>query len=70
MDLCERSTWRPGARVAQRWWEQAGIYLEGVKKRAAAAEAATGSELNLDSGREESSGASGLRGVEWNVVEG
>ena len=56
--------------MAQRWWEQAGIYLEGVKKRAAAAEAATGSELNLDSGREESSGASGLRGVEWNVVEG
>ena len=63
LDLCERSTWWPGARVAQRWWEQAGIDLEGAKKRAAAAEAATDSELNLDSGREESSGASGLSGA-------
>ena len=37
LDLCERSAWRPGARVYQRWWEQAGIYLEGAKKRTAAA---------------------------------
>ena len=25
MDLCERATWRPGARVSRRWWEQAGV---------------------------------------------
>ena len=69
LDLCERSTWRLEARVARRWWEQAGIDLEGANKRAAAAEAATDSELNLDSGREESSGASGLRGAEWSGAE-
>ena len=23
MDICEHSTWRPGAMVSQRWWEQA-----------------------------------------------
>ena len=39
LDLCERSAQRPGARVSQWWWEQAGIDLEGSKKRAA--EAAT-----------------------------
>ena len=38
LDLCERYDQRPGARVYQRWWEQAGIDLEGAKKRAAAAE--------------------------------
>ena len=36
MDLCERSTRRPGARVSRRWWEQDGLYMEGAKKRAAA----------------------------------
>ena len=25
MDLYEKATWRPGARVARRWWEQTGI---------------------------------------------
>ena len=35
--LCERSSWRPGAWVSWRWWEQIGLYLEGAKKRAAAA---------------------------------
>ena len=37
MDLCERSARRLGAKVYQRWWEQAGLDLEGAKKRAAAA---------------------------------
>ena len=37
LDLYERSAWRPGARVSQRWWEQDGLDLEGVTKRAAAA---------------------------------
>ena len=40
LDLCERSTRRPGARVSRRWWEQADLDLEGEKKMAAAAEAA------------------------------
>ena len=63
LDLCERSTWRPGARVSRRWWEQARIYLEGAKKRVT--EAATDSEWESDLGREESSGESGSSGVEW-----
>ena len=41
MDLCKRSTRWPGARVSRRWWEQAGIDLEGAKK-------ATVSELELE----------------------
>ena len=36
MDLYEQSDWRPGAWVSQQWWEQGGLYLEKVKKRAAA----------------------------------
>ena len=35
LDLCERFSWRPGAWVSRRWWEQDGLYLEGSKKRAA-----------------------------------
>ena len=46
LDLCERSTRRPGARVSWRWWEQAVIYLEGTKKREA--EAATALESEWD----------------------
>ena len=33
LELCKRSTWRPGARLSWRWWEQSGIDLEGAKKR-------------------------------------
>ena len=43
LDLCERATRRPGARVSLQWWEQDGIDLEGEKKRAA--EKTTISEL-------------------------
>ena len=39
MDLCERYNHMMGARVSQRWWEQAILYLDGSKKRAAAAAA-------------------------------
>ena len=45
LDLHERSARRPGDRVSWRWWEQAGLDLEGVKKRATDAAA--------DSDREE-----------------
>ena len=61
LDLCERATRRTGARVSRRWWEQAGIDLEGVKKMAAEVEADLESDLDL--GREESSGASGSSGA-------
>ena len=67
LDLCERYTRKPGVRVSRRWWEQAGIDLEGAKKRAA--EAATDSESESDLGGEESSGASGSSGAEWSGVE-
>ena len=43
MDLCERSDWRPGARVSWRWWEQDGLDLDGANKRASA-------EVELDRG--------------------
>ena len=39
MDLCEQATRRRGERVSRRWWDQAGIDLEEVKKKEA--EAAT-----------------------------
>ena len=39
LDLCEQSARMPGSRVSRRWWEQAGIDLEGAKKRAAEAAA-------------------------------
>ena len=44
MDLCERSAWRPGARVSRRWWEQDGIYMEGAKKSAEVAAYSEGEE--------------------------
>ena len=33
MDLCVKSSWRPGAWVSLRWWEQDGLDLEGGKNR-------------------------------------
>ena len=45
LDLCERSARRPGAKVSQRWWEQYGLDLEGVKKKAAAAAESYGEEM-------------------------
>ena len=74
MELCEHSTWRPGARVSWRWWEQAGIDLEGAKNRAAEAatvlESKSYSDSNADLGREEESrGASVSSGAEWSGAE-
>ena len=65
LDLYEQATWRTGARVSQRWWNQAGIYLEGENKRKVATATVSESELDLESnsdpgGEEESRGASGL----------
>ena len=47
LDLCERSTRRPGARVSWWWWDQAAINLEGSNKRTT--EAATVLDLESDS---------------------
>ena len=63
LELCQRSAWRPGARVSQRCWEQVGVDVEGVKK--SATEAAIDSKSDSDLGREESSRASGSSGAEW-----
>ena len=51
-------------RVYLRWWEQAGIELEGAKKRATEATTDSESGSDSDSGGEESSGVSGLSGAE------
>ena len=64
MDLCEQATQRPGERVSRWWWDQAGINLEGAKKRSAEAATVLESESDLESnadlgGEEESRGASG-----------
>ena len=66
MDLCNQSTWQPGARLYQRWWEHSGIDLEGAKKRAVEAATVSESESYSDSGRKESSRASG---AEWSGAE-
>ena len=72
LDLCERSTWRHRARVSWRWWEQAGIDLEGANKRAAEAATVLESELESDAdpgGEEDSIRASRPSGTEWSGVE-
>ena len=39
LDLYEKATQRPGARVLRRWWEQTGIDWKVARERAEAAEA-------------------------------
>ena len=46
LDLCKQATRRPGAQVSRRWWEQAGIDLEGARKQAAVS--ATRSEMESE----------------------
>ena len=74
MYLCERATLWPGVRVSRRWWDQAGIDLEGEKKRSAevatVSESELDSELNTDMGvEEESRGTSRSSGAEWSGTE-
>ena len=47
LDLCDRYARRPGARVSWRWQKQAGLDLEGEKKRAAAAVAESDGEETI-----------------------
>ena len=72
MDLCERATRRLEARVSRRWWYQAGIDLEGAKKRAEATMTRSETDLEEESdvesngdlgGEEESQGDSGSSGA-------
>ena len=44
LDLCEVSEWAPGALVGMRWWEQAGINMEGARESAEAAAGRGGGE--------------------------
>ena len=37
LDFCEAMERNQGAWVGMRWWENAGIYLEGARKTAAEA---------------------------------
>ena len=78
--LCERANRWSGESVSWKWWEQAGIDLEGAKKQSAEAmkvleselesEAESDVESNEDSGiEEEYKGASGLSGAEWSGAE-
>ena len=45
LNLCDRSTWRPEARVSKLWWGQYGIDMEGAKKREAETTMISESEL-------------------------
>ena len=49
MDLCERDTWKMGAKASRRWWEKACIDLEGAKKMAAKVAAVSESESDSES---------------------
>ena len=42
MDLCLAAKQRPGPRVKIRWWEQDGIYLDGMRTAAREAERTEG----------------------------
>ena len=53
LDLCEKSTWRPGARVARRWREQTGIDCKQSRERSAAVAAEPGTEAVSDSESED-----------------
>ena len=78
MDLCERATWRPGARVSWSWWEQDDIDLEGAKKRVAETtpilDSESEEEADVESnehlgGEEESQGEIESSGAEWSGVD-
>ena len=64
--------------MSRRWWEQAGIDLEGERKRAAESttrleteseEELHGEPNGVTGGEEEYQGASGSSGAEWNWAE-
>ena len=76
--LCERATWRPGARISRRWWEQTGIDLKGSREKATVAAAETKSESDSEDdpdgasgggGEEEPQVVSGSSGAEWREAE-
>ena len=76
LDLCEQAIRRTGAWVYRRWWEQAGIDLEGARKQAAVSAARSDTESEEESvgaarggGGEESQGVSGYSGSGRRMIE-
>ena len=69
--LCERSTQMPGARVSWRWWEQAGIELEGDKEKGGRGSDGFGVGVGLGLGRgpRRRGGVEWSERVEWSGVE-
>ena len=69
LDLCEGARAREGAKVPQRWWEQAGINWEKAKAKGEEKDMTDGTETGTDTEREEEredkSRASGSSGAEW-----
>ena len=64
--------------VSRKWWGQAGIDLEGARKRAEESmtrleteseEESDGEPNGVAGGEEESQGASGSSGAEWSGAE-
>ena len=48
LDLCEGARAREGAKVPQRWWEQAGIYWEKAKAKVEETDMTDGTETGTD----------------------
>ena len=69
LDLCEGARAREGAKVPQRWWEQAGINWEKAKAKGEETDMTDGTETGTDTEgeeeREDESRASGSSGAEW-----
>ena len=69
LDLCKGARAREGAKVPQRWWEQAGIYWEKAKAKGVETDITDGTETVTDTKgkeeREDESRASGSSGAEW-----
>ena len=68
LDLCEGVRAREGAKVPQRWWEQAGIDWEKAKAKGEETDMTDGTETGTDTEgeeeREDESRGSGSSGAE------
>ena len=75
LDLCKRATQRPGAQVPRRWWEQAGIDLEGGEETGGGVNNEIGDRVGGGVGQETErirgrrGGVSGSERVKWSGLE-
>ena len=71
LDLCERSTRRPGVRVYWRYWGQASINLKGGEEEGGRGSDifGVGFELGIERGSGRRGGVEGSEWVEWSRVE-